>query len=651
MAEPDDLWIRRLFDIGRALMTELDEEALLKRVLSIAREASGARYAALGVLNSTRTGFERFVTLGIDEHTRLQIGDLPVGKGVLGVLIDQPKALRLEHISAHPRSYGFPAGHPMMRSFLGVPVLIRGEAWGNLYLTEKQGGRSFTAPDEQAAIALADWAAIAIENARLYQTSEQRRTELEQAVLGLQATRDVAIAIGSDLSLEHALELIVKRGRALVGARSVVIMLRDGEDLVVSASAGDVTDMRGERLPIAKSASGQVLERRHGERIAEITATWIASQGVFGVSSPHNALLMPLVHRSEAVGLLAAFDRSGGDGGFSEEDEQLLETFAASAATAVAMAQSAQSDRMRSALAAADAERRRWGRELHDETLQGLGGLRLLLATALRHGDTAHLAKTTREAIDHIEREIKNLRSIIYELRPAALDELGLRAAIEMLVEHHRDLHELQIIDDVLLPDPDAGETRLDPELEVGVYRLVQEAFTNVVKHANASTVHLSVRLLGEIVSVEVRDDGIGFSTDSRSEGFGLVGMRERVRLADGALSIQSRPGEGTVVRARLSAVSSEPDLQAMITEGRRASRAAGTLTGKSPPLRGNAADTLARESPPLRGNAADTLARESPALGGNAADTLAGKSPPLGEEPFAEKEPLAEEPPPVSNT
>jgi signal transduction histidine kinase len=588
MAEPDDqLWIRRLLDAGRALMTEFDQEALLRRVLSIAREASGARYAALGILNSSRTGLERFVTLGIDEQVRLQIGGPPVGRGVLGVLIDEPAALRLEDVSTHPRSYGFPAGHPVMRSFLGVPVLIRGETWGNLYLTEKQDGRSFTDQDEQAAIVLADWTAIAIENARLYHTSEQRRIELEQAVLGLQATRDVAIAIGSDLSLEHALELIVKRGRALVGARSVVIMLRDGADLVVSASAGDVTDMRGERLPIAESASGQVLERGHGERIAEITAMWIASQGVFGVSNPHNALLMPMVHRGEAVGLLAAFDRSGGDEGFSEEDEHLLQTFAASAATAVAMAQSAQSDRMRSALAAADAERRRWGRELHDETLQGLGGLRLLLATARRHGDSTHLAKATDEAISHIEREIKNLRSIIYELRPAALDELGLRAAIETLVEHHHDLYELQIVYDVLLPDPDAGETRLDPELEVGVYRLVQEALNNVVKHAQASTVHLSVRLLGEIVNVEVRDDGVGFSTDSRSEGFGLLGMRERVRLAEGALSIQSRPGEGTVVRASLAAISSEPDLQAMITEGKRPSASA-------------AVDTLAEEPPPV---------------------------------------------------
>ncbi len=551
-------------------MSELDQEAVLRRVLEIACEATGARYAALGILNSKRTGLERFVTLGVDEHTRRQIGDLPVGRGVLGVLIDDPRPLRLDDVSRHRHSYGFPAGHPVMRSFLGVPVLIRGEAWGNLYLTEKQGDRRFTEEDEQAAVVLADWAAIAIENARLYETSEKRRRELEQAVLGLQATRDVAIAIGSDLSLQHALELIVKRGRALVGARSVVIMLSDGPDLVVSAGAGDVEDMRGTRLPIADSTSGRIFESMRPQRITNVSELRIAPETVFGVPDPHTALLVPLIYRNEPVGLLAAFDRGGESEGFTEEDEHLLETFAASAATAVAMAQSAQSDRLRSALAAADAERRRWGRELHDETLQGLGGLRLLLSSALRRGEPDHLQQAASEAIVHIEREIKNLRSIISELRPAALDELGLRAAVETLVEHHRDLHDLEIACELLLPDPDAGEARLHPELEVGVYRLVQEALTNVVKHAQASTVKIAIKLLGEEVSVEVSDDGVGFSTDSRSDGFGLVGMRERVRLAEGALSIQSRPGAGTVVRARLSAVSSEPDLQAIVTEGMR---------------------------------------------------------------------------------
>ncbi len=160
-------------------------------------------------------------------------------------------------IGQHPSSYGFPTGHPAMRSFLGVPVLVRCQAWGNLYLTDKQDGE-FTQADEEAVVMLARWAAVAIENARLYQVSELRRRELEKAFRGLEATRDVAVAIGGEISLEHVLELIVKRGRALVGARSLVIMLRDRDELVVQASAGHAQDTQGVRLPVAGSTSGQV---------------------------------------------------------------------------------------------------------------------------------------------------------------------------------------------------------------------------------------------------------------------------------------------------------------------------------------------------------------------------------------------------------
>ena len=253
--------IRRLLEVGRALMTDLDLGVVLERVLQAAREITGARYAALGILNEQRSELERFLTAGIDEETRRSIGDLPRGRGVLGVLIENPRPLRLADVGQHPSSYGLPAGHPTMESFLGVPIVIRGEVWGNLYLTEKQGDQ-FTEQDEDAAGILAEWAAIAIDNARAYETSERRRHELEKALRGLEATRDVAVAIGQEIGLEHVLELIVKRGRALVGARSLVIMLREGDELVVQASAGHAREMRGARLPIAGSTSGQVLESR-----------------------------------------------------------------------------------------------------------------------------------------------------------------------------------------------------------------------------------------------------------------------------------------------------------------------------------------------------------------------------------------------------
>ena len=230
----------------------------------------------------------------------------------------------------------------------------------------------------------------------------------------------------------------------------------------------------------------------------------------------------------------------------------MLRTFAASAATAVALAQSVQADRLRSSLAAADAERRRWARELHDETLQSLGGLRVLLSSALRRDDLPRAQQAMREAMGHIEHEIENLRAIITELRPAALDELGLRTAIEGLLDRHREQSGFQLEGELALPDPSAGEQRLDGELETTVYRLVQEALTNVAKHAGANSV--SRRRCGESdgqLLIEVKDDGGGFDPDAASAGFGLAGMSERVSLAGGTLSIDS--GEhGTVISARL---------------------------------------------------------------------------------------------------
>ncbi len=549
--DSEEPWIRRLLDVGRALTTELDQRVLLDRVLETAREVTGARYAALGILNGQHSELEQFLTLGVDDATHRAIGDLPRGRGVLGTLIEHPQPLRLADVGQHPASYGFPAGHPPMRSFLGVPIVIRGQAWGNLYLTEKQGEDEFSEQDEEAAVILADWAAIAIDNARMYETSERRRQEAEKAIRGLEATRDVAVAIGGEIALEHVLELIVKRGRALVGARSLVIMLRDGEELVVQASAGHAREMRGVRLPIAGSTSGQVLEHRRTERITDVAARLRIAPSEFGVTDAQTALLVPMLYRGEAMGVLAAFDRGEDGSVFGEEDEQILRTFAASAATAVALAQSVQADRLRSSLAAADAERRRWARELHDETLQGLGGLRLLLSSARRGDDLEQAQRAMGEAVEHIEREISNLRAIITELRPAALDELGLRTAIEALLDRHREQSGLHIDAELELPGPSAGEERLDEDLETTVYRLVQEALTNVAKHAKANRVRVTIRESEGELLVEVQDDGAGFDHETASHGFGLAGMHERVSLAEGTLSIDSGE-QGTLLRACL---------------------------------------------------------------------------------------------------
>ena len=297
-----EVQLSRLLEVGAALVSELDPETVLRRILGEAQRLTRARYAALGVLDEERKELERFITAGVEEATHRRIGELPRGRGVLGILIEDPRPLRLADVGEHPESYGFPPGHPPMRSFLGVPIVIRGRGWGNLYLTEKEGGGEFTEADEEAAVALARWAAIAIENARIHQISELRRGQLERAVRSLEAARDITDAIASVSGLDRVLELIVKRGRALVGARSLLVMLREGDVLVVAACAGHARAARGRRLPIAGSSSGQVLDRGRPRRVTDVASELRIDPEEFGVRDAHTALLVPMVHHGVGTG-------------------------------------------------------------------------------------------------------------------------------------------------------------------------------------------------------------------------------------------------------------------------------------------------------------------------------------------------------------
>lgn len=362
-----------MIEIGCSLTSNLDHESLLREIVDAAREITGARYAALGVLNDARTELDQFVTVGIDDHQRQQIGKLPRGRGVLGVLIDNPQPLRLARVSDHPASFGFPAHHPPMDSFLGVPIVIAGEAWGNLYLTDKNTGE-FTEDDEAAAMTLAAWASIAIQNAR-----------------------------------------------------------------------------------------------------------------------------------------------------------------------------SVREDRLRAAVQGAEQERKRWARELHDETLQSLAALNVGLSAGLRQSDEG-LREVVRESLANIQIEIANLRALISELRPAALDELGLHAALESLMVRTGAVADTQLELDFEL----GSGAKLSEELEVAIYRLVQESINNAVKHSAAPHIWVRVERNNGEVEVSVRDDGSGFDPNAVSGGFGLVGMRERVALVNGEFDVMAAPGTGTTVTASL---------------------------------------------------------------------------------------------------
>ncbi|HST38456.1 MAG TPA: GAF domain-containing protein [Conexibacter sp.] len=541
----DEQRLRRILEVGRSVVSELDLEILLRLVLDEARALTGARYAALGILNHDRTELERFVTVGIDPAAHAAIGDLPRGRGVLGVLIRDPRPLRLDDVGEHMRSYGFPLGHPQMRTFLGVPILVRGEAYGNLYLTEKENGEPFDADDEEAIVLLAGWASIAIANARSYDGESRRRHELEQAVRALEATTAIARAVGGETDLERVLELITKRARALVEARGVLILLRDGDELHVAAVAGGFDEQLLDiKVPIEGSISGHVMRTGRVQRL-----TSVSDQLRFTLAQQVDArtgLFVPLTFRNRSLGVLSAFDRGDGDE-FTREDERLLESFAASAATAVATAQSVASEGLRRSIEASERERQRWARELHDETLQELAGLKVLLAGARRARELGAVHATLDTAIEQIDTEITGLRRLITDLRPAALDAFGIKSAIEGLAERVAGTSGLEID---LSFESVHDDDRHTPTVENAIYRLVQEALTNVAKHADATRVEIVVAARVAAVEITVTDDGRGFDPGGETAGFGLIGMRERITLAGGDLAISSTTSGGTEIRA-----------------------------------------------------------------------------------------------------
>lgn len=548
-----DQTARGVLDIARSVLAELDLEVVLNRVLESARELTGARYAALGVLGSSRTELERFLTIGIDESEREGIGTLPRGRGVLGELIQHPTALRLADISEHPRSYGFPHGHPPMQSFLGVPILIEGTPFGNLYLTEKEHGEQFSEADEEAVTMLSELAGFAIDHARRYTGASEHRDELQRTVAALNATTQIARAVGAETDLDVILELVAKRGRALVDARLLVIELVQRGRLVVSAGAGELpAGLLGKHVPLGDSGASAALRTRRAQRLQEpLTRARFDEHGLgtLGVEA-QGGLIVPLVFQNHAYGVLVAVDRLHDGPEFTSDDERLLEAFAASAATAVATAQSVASERQRQRLAAAEAERQRWARELHDDTLQSLSALRVGLSTAKRSGKPEALEQAVAGAIDHLEEGITNLRALITDLRPASLDELGAAAAIQALCERaERQGIEVDVSIDMAY-EQDREHKRHPPEAETAMYRIVQEALTNAAKHGAAKRAVVEVHEDETNVWVRVRDDGCGFDQSEHTEGFGLLGMHERVQLLEGALQVESSPAQGTTVTA-----------------------------------------------------------------------------------------------------
>lgn len=444
-----------------------------------------------------------------------------------------PESVRKTHIAHRDRYFDAPRTRPMGASL-------------DLYARRKDGSE-FPCEISLSTVATEN-GMMALAAIRDITDRRRDRDELRRAVRRLQAATDVAIAVGGETELERVMEAIVERGRALVEARALIILLREGEDLVVAATAAvsGGLDPNVANLRIrAQEASEQVLLGRF-------------TGADLGAQESGRALIAPLLFRGDPLGVVVALDRIGEPGRFDEEDQRMLEAFAASAATGVATARSMAEERLQNTIDAAEQERSRWARELHDETLQALAVLRMRLSSALREEGPEALKRTGQAAVEQIDDEIVKLRRLITELRPASLDSIGLEAALQALAEQHQQGSTLEVDCDLELSRVE--EDRPTPILETAVYRLVQEALNNVSKHSMARRADLTVRASQGSIEIDVRDDGVGFEPSLVREGFGLVGMRERAALLGGTLDVDSTRGSGTRIRAEIPLLTRSED-------------------------------------------------------------------------------------------
>ncbi len=526
---------RALVEAGIAIASELSLDAVLVRLLETAAELTGARYAALGVIDREGERLERFLTHGLDEEARTAIGEPPTGRGILGVLIHDARVLRLHDLTDDPRAVGFPPDHPPMRTFLGVPVRLREVAYGNLYLTEKEGGGDFDEDDEEVVVLLAAQAAVAIENARLYEEATQWSRQLE-------SLNEIATALAGEVDLPRQLDLVTARLRELLQAKAVAVALLQ-PDGALRVEAGSGEEVSGILLgPDSRSAG--VLAARSSVCIEALADDPSVDQQLVQRHGAHFGMIVPLLLGERALGVIIVHDREGPDVRFTEEDVRLAESYAKRAAVAVDLSQRVARDALRRAVEAQELERRRLARELHDETGQALTSMLLGLSALEAAGTPEQVREAVAALRALVVSTLQDVRRLAVELRPTALDDFGLGPALKRLGQTVGEASRLDVQVEVRL----SGE-RLPAEAETAVYRIVQEALTNVVKHADARHVSVLLTRKNGTVSVMIEDDGRGFDPRSaRSDGLGLRGMQERMALLDGTLVVDSTPGAGTTL-------------------------------------------------------------------------------------------------------
>jgi signal transduction histidine kinase len=524
--------LRALLDAVVAIGADLDLRATLSRIVQAACRLADARYGALGVIGPDRLLVE-FITHGIGDEERATIGDLPRGHGVLGLLIEEPRPIRLADITQHPRAYGFPPNHPPMHSFLGVPVRIRDQVFGNLYLAEKHGGGQFNDDDEELVVALSVAAGAAIENARLFAQARRRQRWLEAAA-------EITSVLLGEVRRTEALHLVATRAREVAEADLAMVLLYDEPtgSLAVEVAVGGDPGLAGTVVPVADSEFAGVVTQRHLTVVEDLgkVASWAVPVAT------GTALLVPLSASGVPLGaLVVAYQR--GSGAFADDpDMALVETFAGQAALALERAR-AQDERE---LLAVLGDRERIARDLHDVVIQRLFAAGMQLQTAARMAARPEVQQRIDAVVDDLDTTIRDIRGAIFELRRAGT--VTLRSELRTVVDEARTA--LGFRPELRIDGP--VDTAVPEQVSTALLAVLREALSNVVRHARASAVTATVAVGAGEVALTVADDGVGMPAET-VVGHGVRNMRARAEDLGGSFAVAAaRPGTTVTWRVPL---------------------------------------------------------------------------------------------------
>ncbi len=540
----------RLIALHRAsleLVQEVSLEHLLERIARTACEQVGARYAALGVLDDAG-GLKKFVTVGMTQPEIDRIGHEPVGRGLIGVLMDSKAPIRIPNIAADRRSVGFPKNHPAMVSFLGVPIRTGEIQLGQIYLTEKVDEPEFTADDERIIQMLAGYAAAAIQNARLLEEMQARDAQLTRRSEDLALLNDIASVLASSLELDEILNktLAVVMNYMKVEAGAIFLLEDDGETLRMVLHRGQAAEAfwTRSRFRMGEGVIGQVARDRKPRVSSDPTADSPSLGSAVAEAGFRQVAHLPLKSGDNVLGVMSVATRSAQP--LEERGVNLLGAVGNWAGLAIENGRLHQNVKR---LAVLD-ERDRIGMDLHDGIIQSVYGVGLTLENTLHTIDEdPQLAKgKIKDAIDGLNQAIRDMRAYILDLRPRQMGNDGLMNALRRLATEYR----ANTFSEIALNGPEDGLEQIPQTNSLVLFHVCQEALANAAKHANANHVDLNLWLADERLVLEVRDDGHGFAVEKMSTtiGHGLSNMQTRARAVGGDVDISSAPGEGTTVLA-----------------------------------------------------------------------------------------------------